>query len=45
MTELEAIALAYGVSLEDAKNIYVDDIPDDVYDYIIALMNGEQPKE
>lgn len=38
MTELEAIALVYGVTTEEAKNIYVDDIPDDLYEEVVKLM-------
>ena len=45
MTELEAIALVYGVSIEDAENIYVDDIPDDVYEDILKLMREGLPRD
>lgn len=38
LTELEAIAIVYGISIEDAENIYVDDIPDDVYEDVLRLM-------
>lgn len=41
MSELEAIAIVYGISLEDAENIYVDDIPDEVYEDVLKLINGQ----
>lgn len=39
MTELEAIAVVYGITVEEAENIYVDDIPDEVYEDILKLMD------
>lgn len=44
MTELEAIALVYGINIEEAKNIYVDDIPDDLYAEILELMKRDSEK-
>ena len=41
MTELEAIALVYGINIEEAKNIDVDDIPDDLYAEILELMKRD----
>ena len=44
MTEREAIAMVFGISIAQAEEIYVDDIPDDVYEDILKLMNEESDR-
>lgn len=41
MTELEAIALYFAMPIEMASEIYMDDIPDDVYEEILKLMQED----